>query len=45
MHVVWAVGRRDADDEPSFHRLYHRRDLTVHLAQQPPPNDCTGFTV
>ncbi|KAG6464427.1 hypothetical protein O3G_MSEX014504 [Manduca sexta] len=44
-YVVWAIGRLDADNEPSFHRLYPTSDVKLHLSQQPPENDCTPFTV
>ncbi|XP_049880614.1 protein Skeletor, isoforms B/C [Pectinophora gossypiella] len=42
--VVWAVGRRGVGDEPSYHRLYHRRDVLLNLTANPPNNDCVPFT-
>ncbi|XP_028176410.1 protein Skeletor, isoforms B/C-like [Ostrinia furnacalis] len=43
--VVWAVGARDADNEPAFHRLHPARDVMLNLDQNPPVNDCYNFTV
>ncbi|XP_059045505.1 protein Skeletor, isoforms B/C [Achroia grisella] len=45
-YVVWAVGALDSSREPSFHRLYPRGDVALHLVPVPAPtNDCVPFTV
>ncbi|XP_072933137.1 protein Skeletor, isoforms B/C isoform X2 [Epargyreus clarus] len=43
--VVWAVGALDHELEPAFHRLYHKHDVRLQLAQNPPENDCFPFTI
>ncbi|XP_028168233.1 uncharacterized protein LOC114358456 [Ostrinia furnacalis] len=45
VYVVWALGARDADNEPAFHRLHPARDVMLNLDQNPPVNDCYNFTV
>ncbi|XP_047035806.1 protein Skeletor, isoforms B/C [Helicoverpa zea] len=43
--AVWALGRLDHEREPAFHRLFPRADVRLHLARDPPTNDCVPFAV
>lgn len=43
--AVWSLGRLDHAREPAFHRLYPRADVRLHLAADPPNDDCVRFTV
>ncbi|XP_048001504.1 protein Skeletor, isoforms B/C [Leguminivora glycinivorella] len=48
MFVVWAVGALDSEDEPTFHRLWPRADVTLNISQetsQAGGDDCVEFSV
>lgn len=42
--MVWALGRLDKNNEPSFHDLYPRRDVIFDLGCKEPENTCIHFT-
>lgn len=44
MFVVWAMGRLDSNNEPTFHDIYPKADLTIHFNTSEPVNDCFSFT-
>ncbi|KAI5645559.1 electron transfer DM13 domain-containing protein [Phthorimaea operculella] len=43
--VVWAVGRLDADNSPSYHTLFPRNDVILNLSKATPDDDCFSFAV
>ncbi len=45
MFVVWALGKLDSNNEPSFHTTYPNRDLSIHFNSSEIINDCFSFTV
>ncbi|XP_063541866.1 protein Skeletor, isoforms B/C [Cydia strobilella] len=47
MSVVWAVGALDAEEEPTFHRLWPRVDVALNISQtaDQSADDCVEFSV
>lgn len=44
MFVIWAMGRLDSNNEPAFHDIYPKSDITIHFNTSEPVNDCFSFT-
>uniref|UniRef100_A0A4Y0BHE4 DOMON domain-containing protein n=1 Tax=Anopheles funestus TaxID=62324 RepID=A0A4Y0BHE4_ANOFN len=44
MYVVWAMGRLDSNNEPTYHDVYPKRNVQVHFNTSEPVNDCFSFT-
>ncbi|XP_023248001.1 protein Skeletor, isoforms B/C isoform X1 [Copidosoma floridanum] len=42
--IVWAVGKLDENNEPSFHDTYPKRNVFLELGRLEPKNTCMDFT-
>lgn len=43
MYIVWALGRLDSNNEPSFHDYYPRSSIKINFNTSEPENDCFNF--
>ncbi|KAK9722443.1 Electron transfer DM13 [Popillia japonica] len=44
IYIVWAMGRLDSQNEPSFHDTYSKANIKVNLSTAEPINTCFSFT-
>uniref|UniRef100_A0A182FAN7 DOMON domain-containing protein n=1 Tax=Anopheles albimanus TaxID=7167 RepID=A0A182FAN7_ANOAL len=44
MYVIWAMGRLDSNNEPTYHDVYPKRNVKMHFNTSEPVNDCFSFT-
>ena len=44
VYVVWAMGRLDSKNEPSFHDTYSKANVKVMLSPPEPTSNCFSFT-
>lgn len=44
MYIIWAIGRLDENNEPSFHDLYPKSNLKLEFGRAEPDNTCVDFT-
>lgn len=44
MYIVWAIGRLDKNNEPSFHDIYPKKDLLINFNRKDPESNCFSFT-
>lgn len=43
-YIVWAIGRLDSDNEPTFHDIYPKANVRVNLNVAEPTSNCVAFT-
>lgn len=44
MYVIWAMGRMDSNNEPTYHDIYPKKDIVIEFNTAEPVNDCFSFT-
>jgi hypothetical protein len=44
VHVVWAMGRLDSNNEPTFHNFHPKRDILMQFNTSTTASDCVSFT-
>ncbi|XP_062534432.1 protein Skeletor, isoforms B/C [Armigeres subalbatus] len=44
MYMIWAMGRLDSNNEPTYHDIYPKRDVAMSFNTSEPVNDCFSFT-
>ncbi|KAJ8687168.1 hypothetical protein QAD02_022962 [Eretmocerus hayati] len=44
VYVIWAIGRLDENNEPSFHDFYPKHDVLLDLRRSQTENSCIDFT-
>lgn len=42
--IVWATGRLDSQNEPSFHDTYSKANIKVNFSSKEPIDTCFSFT-
>uniref|UniRef100_A0AAR5PRQ2 DOMON domain-containing protein n=1 Tax=Dendroctonus ponderosae TaxID=77166 RepID=A0AAR5PRQ2_DENPD len=44
IYIVWAIGKLDENNEPAFHDVYPKTNISVELNPKEPKKSCYAFT-